>query len=588
MDNDNQTAAAQQPYESEASYKEKNMPDFEGYLRNKVNDMGMANGKATVLFSKEVDEDIKKINQEPSESFFVDLARRYESKANKYIKTLKDAAVKKGARPDAFKGIAEEEQYAAELQEKIAETQNNEFYGKNLVLYIIFAFLLCLGDILLGDYLAKEVLMAGKDASWKGILLGLFCIALGVILEIIINNLYTRKNKFFFHSIIVLIPIFTLFMFVGMGILRSSSVNLLSSASASGTILVPWTVTSFFIGMSLAAPTALGCVLFIIQKKVQLNSQIKRNRLLLEKTGMIINAGHLLEQNKIHLAKDLAAEYQIGFQKGKNEELFREPETPKAEEPLPGSIKDRLHNRLLKKYGFKTILIFVCGALQLSACLNTSKEEKGMANEHTCSIILLGLSNQDASKALQSSIAGRSTGTAFSVIWPGGIERYNSKETPGSSLLATTASERKTTTYNQEGLLNLQQRFQGIYQPINDTLLQSWRTYTLQLFALAAEHFQGRPLTKEIIFWLEKLPFELTGKTDSMIRMEAVADATTYKNDFFMNSGLLSGTKINIFIPYKTRPTLNSSELLRRTLLYYRELFIGFGAIVLTLKFITL
>jgi hypothetical protein len=569
--------------------RKSSMPDYEADLRHSAFDMGTENGKASVRLQKTAGDDMAKTVQKPGSSFFTDLAKRYEAKLNKYIKFLKDLAVKGGTKPDALKDVATMENYSAVVSDKIVSLEANEFHGKNLVLYIVFAFLLCLGDILLGDYLAKEVLLAGASAPLKGILLGLFCIALGVILEVIINNLYNRANKKAFNTIITIIPLFTLFMFVGMGVLRSMSVKAQTDATSFSTSPPGWTITTFFVGMSLAAPTALGCVLFIIQKKLMLNRHIRRMKLVLEKVGVIINTERLLEKNKSSFAQDLMAEYDIGFQKGRNEELFRAPEPEKEPEPKPlpaGSLQNNLKEKMLRKY-FNSLLLIAAASSLLFACTPGSHESAGFKSESASSIVFMDVSKEKASKILEAKTEHLEDGTAFSVIWPGGVEACEVDLVPGSSLMAARAVVQQIKDSNSKVLSALRQTFARLYQKTVDTITRSWRESSFSLLAVVSEQFYGRPAEKKLDFWIGRLPHELLAMPDSAIKVQARADALKYGKLYTLQLNQLSGTGLNIYVPAADFEDPNYARLLRCTLLYYREAMNALGIVVLSAKTIT-
>jgi hypothetical protein len=426
--------------------------------------------------------------------------------------------------------------------------------------------------------------MAGPEAYWKGILLGLFCIALGVIIEIIINNIYNRKNKWFFNAIISVIPLLTLFMFVGMGVLRSAAVNATTDPdNMSENIFPPWTVNTFFIGMSLAAPTALGCVLFIIQKKFLLLKQIRLTKSILQKTGTIINSEQLLQNNKTDYAKDLSAEYDLGFHNGCEEELFKEP-APKKIEPAPapqGSLVEQLKAKMLSKFGTGMVII-ISSATLLYSC-NGKESDPGKLSKYTgSSIIFYGVSGATANKVLERELANMKAGTAVSVIWPDGIQAYEMPAVQESSLVAKPIMDSKSMAANKITLEDLKKDFRTRYKMDVNMLSQNWRQESFQLIALVAEQFQENFREKRVTLWMGLPPVDLLAKTDSLITVEARGDVKKYLRLYSFNSNRLAGSVINIHMPvYNIGNNLNA-EALRRTRLYYRELFSAFDAVVLS------
>lgn len=574
----------QEPHQKQEPPAKKNtgLPDFEAELRQEIHSVGFGHGKASVRPLHGVEDAVRNAIKKPDPVFFTDYALRYENKMLQHIKELKDEAVKKRAQPDSLKDITTQETYSGQLSKKIEDLHADEFYGKSLLLYIIFALLLCLGDILMGDYLAKEVLLAGPDAGWKGILLGLFCIALGVILEVLINAVYYSYKKVF-TFIISLIPLITILMFVGMGVLRATSVNVMSTGrvATTTTIFPPWTVNFFFIGMSLAALTALGCVLFVIQKKLLLIKQIRRTRITLEKLGAIINAEQLLANNKASFAKDLSAEYDIGFNKGREEEIFKGPPPKPKPEPQAasqGSLVDRLKIKMLEKKGFQSIMIMSLATLLVSCNTPTTKN-----NSADC-LVYLGLAKEDALKVLDTEIEKMEGGTAFAVIWPGGIESYDMSNVPGSSLIAKPVVNQQITENNKEQLDSLKKRFRTNYKLTSNNLPVNWRESSFRLLALVSEQFQGTFKKKKISLWLGAFPDELLIKTDSLILSEARSDATNYTQSYSFHVNQLANADINIYIPVSADDNDQLGEVLRRTRRYYRELFAMFDAVLLSVK----
>jgi hypothetical protein len=506
---------------------------------------------------------------------------------HKHIKELKDNAVKHGAQGDQLSDLPMQRNYSETLQKEITKCDNDEFYGKSLAFYFPFAALLCVGDILMGDYLAKEVLMAGPAAFWKGILLGMFCIALGVIIEIFINNIYNSGFKKFFRAIITIIPLLTLFMFAGMGMLRSIAINIMSNPGAS---MPPWAVYTFFIGMSLAAPTALGCVLFIIQKKLKLNSNSKHAKTLLQKVGEIINAEQLFINNRTNYAKDLSAEYDIGFHDGREEIVFKGPvPKPKPDPELvpQGSLADRLKAKLLKKHGFSILILFVLAAM-FSSCTGNQEGINKVKNNAAKSIVLLGLSKQNAGKVLQEEIKKMKAGTAFSIIWPGGVKSLEVQASQKSSLVAQPVVDEKTSFDNTSRLNTLKNEFAASYIADENMLPQNWQDGSFRLFALVSEQFQGKLPEKKMILWLGSIPMDLLTKTDSLIRTDARTDVVTYSKMYSLNVNHLASVDIDIYIPTPGTPTSQTAEAVRRTCLYYRELFSVFDATVLSVKTINI
>lgn len=559
----------------------------EASYRKACYELGYENGQLFVDNLKKKDTDKIDYGAQQLPSLFAEMAGMLETEINQHIRKFTDEAVDAGARANLLITPQQQQDYAEALHKDREEIRHSEFFGKSLWLYIGFGFLLCIGDILLGDYLAKEVLKAGNAAEWKGFLLGVFCIALGVIIEIVINNLYTKINKRAFNIIIIVIPILTLFMFTGMGVLRAASFNIQADMSGFSTIpFPPWAITTFFIGLSLAAPTALGCVLFIVQKRIRLGIDLKKTTVLLEKTGAIINAEQLLEKNRRNYEKDLKASYEVGFQKGRNEAYSRKPEpAPKQEpEPMPsGSLANNLMARMLRKHGFKLLipLFFSCLLLSCSSKpgVPVLRGEKPMKY-----LVFMGLSKENVRKVLETETGFMEQESDYTVIWPGGAEEYSSKTLPAGSLVAQPKIKQETESFNREMFYLFKQRILKLYNVDTDTIPVNWTEECFRLFAAISERMQDGPDEKKVILWAGKLPGDLLLKPDSLLKQEARSYFAGLSVKYELMANRLPGTAVYVQVPATGTTNNYQLEHERRMLYYLRMLFSEFGVAVMYVK----
>jgi len=253
-----------------------------------------------------------------TEKYLNSMAMKYYNKLASYLKELKDNASQIGVEQRVINKPTPEqkqqanylsrEEYIQQCEEETKELENGEFMNKSLPIYIVFALALCTGDLLMGEYLAKQVLLLG-DVWWAGPLLGVLCIGLGITVEIVLNILYSKKNKLLFDIILCTSFVFSLLMFVGMGLLRSNQLTGAEDFSYLPLLL-------FFIGMSAAAPTALGCTLFIIQKKMKGLSSIKKIKKRLAALGLIQTLETEIIQDKTAYVEVLYSEYHEGYSQG--------------------------------------------------------------------------------------------------------------------------------------------------------------------------------------------------------------------------------------------------------------------------------
>lgn len=507
--------------------------------------------------------------------YFQKHKQKYLHKFYESIRMSKDEAVRNGVNPDIanlehfINGKENELQfrknYNNDIEEEKKKLEADEFSAKNLWLYIVFGILLCSGDLLMGEFLANQVLGLGAT-WWGGITLGIFGIALGVVMEIVLSMLY-KSYKWLARTIMSSSLVFTIIMFVAMGVLRSSQFDMAISGTAS---FDKMSLMLFFVGMSLAAPTALGSVLFIIQKKWDWMRRKKELNLKQQHLGWLMNLVVQFREQWNEYEQILVSEFINGYVSRLSSIINPPAPEPQMQQASGGQqvvesggdLVARMKKNVRQHYKFSMISLLLC--VSLASCGNYVKgerQDKGI----DISYILMPDQDTDQTALIKSQLPKEKV-EAISIHLPSGSVASSFGGDKEVSLVASHYDERKT---NQD--LN------AFIREVQNIRENGSEEYDLQLLGTllhnASEQSNLEADQRKIVIYLNEGPKEILSLTDKEIQEQAKKDASMLKESRSLQLHNLIGAKANLLLEIEElQDSYPVAEVLRKNRLYFRRL----------------
>lgn len=515
----------------------------------------------------------------PEPNFFVEAALRYFQNLTALIRVLKGKVSESGGYPHQLMDVAGQESYDKELSEKLEDLENNPFRSKNMYLYIPVSFFLCIGDILMGDYLAKEVLKAGESAWWQGILMGVFSMALGVVIEIMLNVFYKKGHKasmFFFNILLAISAIFALTMFIGMGFLRYTQGVASQEAALTGVVtgFPKWALMVFYIGMSAAAPMALGCVLLVIQKWFMIRRQMKALRKIQALLGDLISTERWYELHKADYHAILSSEYDLGFHEGSAKGIDNlRPKAKPIEEPGHSNLLQSLQQKVQKRFGLGAILFLGIIPQLLTSCgIAPPQADILVASESAHASIIWGLPEKEAIAIQKQSLARKTADPGLgqiAVLWPQGQEALSLLVAERTSLLSQSGHNSLVKSKNQEREELFSNRLKNSYVK-SDTNFN-----TEQLFGMLgrlSNLWKGQIKHKKVDLWMASTPDSWVSIPDQTLIDAARSDARRFSPLYSLENHQLANTDFNLIFLENGGNKISNGDVLRKVELYFGEL----------------
>ncbi|MEM7370793.1 MAG: hypothetical protein AAF587_19420 [Bacteroidota bacterium] len=490
------------------------------------------------------------------------------------VRMSKDIAVESGVNPDIanVESFIEDKidepalrkAYNEKIDKQRSALEENDFSSKNLALYVVFGLLLCSGDLLMGDYLANQVLGLGKT-WWGGLVLALFAISLGVVMEIVLSMLY-NKYKLIARIIMAFSLIFTIAMFAAMGILRSSQFMEALTGTANfdhSSLLL------FFCGMALAAPTALGSVLFIIQKKIYIIRIKKELDIQQQALGRLMNLIVEFKEKWTNYEQVLVPEFVRGYV-SRLSSLITQGDSPSSNGkggPSQGNGDDlitRMKRDVREHYQFSAIAgLFMC--LSLFSCGEASSS---LESQLDMAYIMLDAETVQAQTFIQTHLPDKPV-SSLSLHLPEGSFMQGFEDDKGGSMIASSYHHRKKQA-------DVDRFVSDIHLPPSDP-----QPYSLELFGtlLSNASSQSRFIAQDrtLIIHLSTWPTHLLSRTDQEIRDLAIEDADLLRNLRSLELHELLGANAQIYLELNplSQP-LSKAEIIRKNRLYFQRLLYGF------------
>lgn len=526
-----------------------------------------------LLSSRDSDAELEELGIALPPDYFNKHKQKYLHKFYQSIRMSKDEAVRNGVNPEIanlenfIQGKEDELQFRKSYNEEIVQEkktlEKDEFAAKNLWLYIAFGILLCSGDLLMGEFLANQVLGLGAT-WWGGLTLGIFGIALGVVMEIVLSMLY-KSYKWLARIIMGSSLVFTIMMFVAMGILRSSQFDMAVNGTASFDQIA---LLMFFVGMSLAAPTALGSVLFIIQKKMD---WLRRRKELNDKQkhlGWLMNLVVQFKEQWSEYEQILVSEFINGY-------VFRlssiiNPNQPEPQQQVAGGavveaggdLVARMKKNVRQHYKFSMISLLMC--FTLASCGNykpLKQYDKGI----DIAFILMPdrLTNEEA---LIKSQLPKEKVQAISIHLPSGSVASSFDNDSEVSLIASHYDSRKSSKDMNEFMAEIKKIRNNGNEPYELELLGT-------LLHNASEQSNLEADKRKIVIYLKEGPSHILDLSDKEIQESAKQDASFLQENKSLQLHNLIGAQANLLLELDGLDSMYSTaEVIRKNRLYFRRL----------------
>lgn len=526
-----------------------------------------------LLSNRDSDAELEEMGISLPPDYFHKHKQKYLHKFYQSIRMSKDEAVRNGVNPEIanlenfIQGKENELQfrknYNDEIDQAKKELEQDEFSAKNLYLYIAFGILLCSGDLLMGEFLANQVLGLGAT-WWGGLTLGIFGIALGVVMEIVLSMLY-KSYKWLARIIMGSSLVFTIVMFIAMGILRSSQFDMAINGTASFDQIA---LLMFFVGMSLAAPTALGSVLFIIQKKMDWMRRRKELNDKQQHLGWLMNLVVQFKEQWTAYEQILVSEFINGY-------VFRlssiinptqgdasQPQIAGAPVEAGGDLVARMKKNVRQHYKFSMIGVLLC--FSLVSCGNykpLKQHDKGI----DISYIFMPDAKTDQEAVIKSQLPEENI-QAISIHMPSGSVASSFEKDSEVSLIASHYEKRKS---NQD--------MNTFMQEIKEIRNQGEEPYRLELLGTllhnASEQSHSQADKREIVIYLNEGPQEILSLSDKEIQILAKKDASYLKEERSLQLHNLIGAKAQLLLELgRVDSGYTTSEIIRKNKLYFRRL----------------